>query len=974
MKKFLTVLLALSVVFTYSFSAVGSAFAATATTSEYEQKLAQAESGALTDYAKVYDAVKADINLYTEQEAVVGGYPVSVAELLKQLDLLYKAEQEILKAYTKTMLTEDNYNANSDKTVDELKAMYLEEVKDRDELADEVKNETTYGLAAAKAQFAVDKAKAIADAAAVKTSDYSSRKQADSYPEVEIGAGKKVTTDIPKEYADALVANTVYELGKVVLAENADIAAIKIAAKSLKTKLEAHLEVKDGVYVIKASYDLPTVNDDKVDDMQSAATKAEALAIVASNIAQHLEVKDGVYVIKASYDLPTVNDDKVDDMQSAATKAEALAIVASNIAQAAAKEEVVLGSAAEIAAFEKLSNAYSKVWDYLINNDLAAKEGNKITVAAFPNYTFKTTNNVVVAKETATSYQAVVTDMDEVAGLAITLKALKDADGNLAYDAAEIEKKVDETYKTQYPKYKDAAYTAVANISLFEDAKQSYSDAFAKEHAKAIVAKLMNAEEMKYNSKAYYAREWAEVIAAVNTYNSAVDASATQKQIREAKDVLDAAIAKVKDIEAITGVAGLYTTDTELAAAVVTAWNVVETHLNSVNADKTGDAQKDNPFTQDTLKVWLAEQGARTAAEVKALHNAAKVEIDKAPTKSEAAAASAAAVKKVKDMIAALPAELKVEMTDADAVIAALEAYEALTDVEKAAASAAAVKKVKDMIAALPAELKVEMTDADAVIAALEAYEALTDVEKVALTADKAVLDKIAAAVAKKYAAEIDTKIADMAKTGATSAAIDAVKPLIETYKKLNGTTSYDLTVQETAAKAADKNAVIAAINALPTKITLDHKESVEAARALYDAYVARYTDYTKENGNAAKDITNISTLLMAEATIDTLKVASVESLKLSVSTKLYTGSNKIRVNWKVKGGDASYIDGYQVYKSTKANSGYKFMGKTKKNYMDNKKNLKKGTRYFYKVRAYVEIDGQKYYSDWSNKGNRIYK
>ena len=883
MKKFLTVLLALSVVFTYSFSAVGSAFAATATTattSEYEQKLAQAESGALTDYAKVYDAVKADINLYTEQDAKVGDYPVSVAELLKQLDLLYKAEQEILKAYTKTMLTEDNYNTNGDKTVDELKAMYLGEVKDRDDLAAEVKNEATYGLAAAKAQFAVDKAKAIADAAAVKTSDYSTRKQANSYPEVEIGTGKKVTTDIPKEYAEALVANTVYELGKVVLEENADISAIKLAAESLKTKLEAHLEVKDGVYVIKASYDLPTVNDDKVDDMQSAATKAEALAIVASNIAQ-----------------------------------------------AAAKEEVVLGSAAEIAAFEKLSNAYSKVWDYLINNDLAAKEGNKITVAAFPNYTFKTTNNVVVAKETATSYQAVVTDMDEVAGLAITLKALKDADGNLAYDAAEIEKKVDETYKTQYPKYKDAAYTAVANISLFEDAKQSYSDAFAKEHAKAIVAKLMNAEEMKYNSKAYYAREWAEVIAAVNTYNSAVDASATQKQIREAKDVLDAAIAKVKDIEAITGVAGLYTTDTELAAAVVTAWNVVETHLNSVNADKTGDAQKDNPFTQDTLKVWLAEQGARTAAEVKALHNAAKVEIDKAPTKAEATAASAAAVKKVKDMIAALPAELKVEMTDADAVIAALEAYEALTDVEKAA-----------------------------------------------LTADKAVLDKIAAAVAKKYAAEIDTKIADMAKTGATSAAIDAVKPLIETYKKLNGTTSYDLTVQETAAKAADKNAVIAAINALPTKITLDHKESVEAARALYDAYVARYTDYTKENGNAAKDITNISTLLMAEATIDTLKVASVESLKLSVSTKLYTGSNKIRVNWKVKGGDASYIDGYQVYKSTKANSGYKFMGKTKKNYMDNKKNLKKGTRYFYKVRAYVEIDGQKYYSDWSNKGNRIYK
>ena len=102
-------------------------------------------------------------------------------------------------------------------------------------------------------------------------------------------------------------------------------------------------------------------------------------------------------------------------------------------------------------------------------------------------------------------------------------------------------------------------------------------------------------------------------------------------------------------------------------------------------------------------------------------------------------------------------------------------------------------------------------------------------------------------------------------------------------------------------------------------------------------------------------------------------KIKAVESLKIQVWTKLYTKTNKIRVNWKVKG-DASAADGYYVYKSTKAHSNYKYMGKTKKAYMDNKKNLKKGKRYFYKVRAYVVVDGQKYFSDYSNKGNRIYK
>ena len=186
------------------------------------------------------------------------------------------------------------------------------------------------------------------------------------------------------------------------------------------------------------------------------------------------------------------------------------------------------------------------------------------------------------------------------------------------------------------------------------------------------------------------------------------------------------------------------------------------------------------------------------------------------------------------------------------------------------------------------------------------------------------------------------------------------------------------LTTALTKICAAELEAVEKAINAIPLNITLDDKTTIEAARKAYDAFVEEWTSYADPVFNAAAAVDNFRELALAEAALSILEkdaaIKATEALKLSVSTKLYKKSNKIRVNWKVKDGDASYIDGYQVYKSTKAQKNYKYMGKTKKSYMDNKKNLKKGTRYFYKVRAYVEIDGQKYYSDWSNKGNRIYK
>ena len=104
------------------------------------------------------------------------------------------------------------------------------------------------------------------------------------------------------------------------------------------------------------------------------------------------------------------------------------------------------------------------------------------------------------------------------------------------------------------------------------------------------------------------------------------------------------------------------------------------------------------------------------------------------------------------------------------------------------------------------------------------------------------------------------------------------------------------------------------------------------------------------------------------------LKTA-VEALKITASST--AGKGYIKVKWTVKG-VAAAADGYQVYRSVKRNSGYGtkpyFTTKAGATTYKNTKALKKGKRYFYKVRAFKVVDGKKIYSDWSNKAYRIAK
>lgn len=83
-----------------------------------------------------------------------------------------------------------------------------------------------------------------------------------------------------------------------------------------------------------------------------------------------------------------------------------------------------------------------------------------------------------------------------------------------------------------------------------------------------------------------------------------------------------------------------------------------------------------------------------------------------------------------------------------------------------------------------------------------------------------------------------------------------------------------------------------------------------------------------------------------------------------STSVSITRGYDRLNVKWKKVSG----VDGYQIWRSTKKDSGFKLVKTIKSvstvKYTDT--NVKHNTKYYYKVRAYQTVNGTKLYSDYS--------
>ena len=265
----------------------------------------------------------------------------------------------------------------------------------------------------------------------------------------------------------------------------------------------------------------------------------------------------------------------------------------------------------------------------------------------------------------------------------------------------------------------------------------------------------------------------------------------------------------------------------------------------------------------------------------------------------------------------------------------------------KGDAKAAEVKLPAETVKAL-----VEKTDADVVIKT-DAAEVVLDQKAAEAVAEKATTGTVSIVVekVKEDDSQVQVELKIVTENGN-----------VTDFKGGNAKVTVAL-----PAALKDKEVVCVYIDEKGSYVKMEGKKNADGTYTFTTGHFSTYAVMTAEE--ADKVIAE-----QEKAKNDKLK-AGVKATTLKASSTAKKGS--ITIKWKKSYGYK--VDYFQVFRSTKKNSGYGTKAfyttktGTQKSYK-NTKALKKGTRYYYKVRGVRTIDGDKVFTKWSTKAIRTAK
>ena len=157
--------------------------------------------------------------------------------------------------------------------------------------------------------------------------------------------------------------------------------------------------------------------------------------------------------------------------------------------------------------------------------------------------------------------------------------------------------------------------------------------------------------------------------------------------------------------------------------------------------------------------------------------------------------------------------------------------------------------------------------------------------------------------------------------------------------------------------------------------------DGTKATITVEDGYILMDVTLNGESlGDDVYEVTGLKTgdVLKVAAMSEADFAAYVKDTQLVARSKMSRakGKDAVKVYWYEKSGDEKIYDleydGYQVYRSVKRFSGFgkKPIFTTERTAYWNTA-IEEGVKYYYKVRGYVELNGKKYYTDWSLKAWR---